>query len=265
MPNQPMTICITSGKGGVGKTSIAVNLALALAKKQSRVLIVDGDLGLANVDIFFGIAAADTIRDVLEKGREPITCVCFPRDGLGILPAASGVPEMVSLGPEDQKLLERYFSTLFSGFDIILIDTAAGIGASVLWFNSFVRNNLIIITPEPTSITDAYALIKILSKKLGRDRFHIIVNQSADAKEAKKIFEQFNCVAKSFLKVNLSFLGSLPTDPAVRQAVREQIPFLETAPGSQITAAIFQIAQKIATLDSRFEKNSQSLTIPAAI
>ena len=213
MTKQPMTICITSGKGGVGKTSIAVNLAMALVQKQHRVLIVDGDLGLANVDIFFGIAASDTIRDVLENGRQPLACVCFPRNGLGILPAASGVPEMVSLGPEDQRLLGSYFSTLFSDFDIILIDTAAGIGASVLWFNSFVRNNFIIITPEPTSITDAYALIKILSKKYGRNRFQIIVNQAADRLEAQKIFEQFKGVAKSFLGVKLDYLGAMPSDP----------------------------------------------------
>jgi flagellar biosynthesis protein FlhG len=256
MSNQPMTICITSGKGGVGKTSMAVNLALALAQKQRRVLIVDGDLGLANVDIFFGIAAADTIRDVLENGRQPISCVCFPRKGLGVLPAASGVPEMVALGTEDQQQLGRYLTTLFSNFDIILIDTAAGIGASVLWFNSFVHHNLIIITPEPTSITDAYALIKILSKKYGRNRFQIIVNQTADRQEAKKIFEQFNGVAKSFLSVSLDYLGGVPADPVVRQAVREQIPFFEAAPDNRTSASILQIAQKMANLGSFFGQDA---------
>lgn len=249
MSNNPLTVCIASGKGGVGKTSITVNLAMSLLKEGKRVLIIDGDLGLANVDIFIGLNPKTSIRDVVERGYDPKVSVCFPRDGLGVLPASSGVPEMVSLGLEEQLRLEGYFRELFKSFDVVLIDTAAGIGASVIWFNTFVRSNLIVITPEPTSITDAYALIKVLSKKFNRTHFQIMVNMAENEKECKVVFGQFNKVAESFLGVKLDYIGGLTLDPIVPKSVREQRPFFESAPRAGISAALKKVALKILAIE----------------
>ena len=249
MAHDPLTLCVTSGKGGVGKTSITVNLAFSMLKQAKKVLIIDGDLGLANVDIFIGLTPKVSIRDVVQHGYDPKVSVCYPRDGLGVLPASSGVPEMVSLGMDEQQRLEGYFSELFRCFDVVLIDTAAGIGASVIWFNTFVRNNLIVITPEPTSITDAYALIKVLSKRFRRTHFQILVNMGDSDSACKMVFDQFNKVADSFLGVKLDYLGGLPADPVVARAVREQRPFFESSPRSSISKAIENIAAKLMALE----------------
>lgn len=258
MPNDPLTLCITSGKGGVGKTSIAVNLAMSIINEGKKVLIIDGDLGLANVDIFIGLTPKLSIRDVVQCGYDPQDSICFPKQGLGILPAASGVPEMVSLGLEEQQRLEGYFKEIFKNFDMVLIDTAAGIGASVIWFNTFVRNNIIIITPEPTSITDAYALIKVLSKKFMRTRFQIVVNMAENDKESKLVFGQFNKVAENFLGVKLDYLGGLSVDPIVPRSVREQRPFFESAPKAGISVALRKIALKVMALPNTQEIRNAS-------
>lgn len=250
MPIDSLTVCITSGKGGVGKTSLTVNLAISILKQGKKVLIIDGDLGLANVDLFIGLTPKLSLRDVVQHGYDLKGCLCFPRKGLGVLPAASGVPEMVSLGSEEQRRLEGYFSEIFKNFDVILIDTAAGIGASVIWFNTFVRNNLIVITPEPTSITDAYALIKVLSKRFKRSHFQIVVNMAENDKECKIVFGQFKKVAESFLGVNLEYIGGLNVNPIVSKAVREQQPFFESAPRTGISNSLKKIAFKIMALEN---------------
>ncbi|MDJ0784206.1 MAG: P-loop NTPase [Desulfosarcinaceae bacterium] len=248
MGTPPFTMCITSGKGGVGKTSLAVNLGAALTRTDRKVLIVDGDLGLANVDIFFGLSVDTNILDILANGSDPLACVSFPLDNLGVLPATSGVPEMVALGPGDQDKLGGYLQCLFDHFDLVLIDTAAGIGASVLWFNSFVGDNLVVLTPEPTAITDAYALVKVLSTEHRRHRFEIVVNQVADTEEGARVFHQFQMVAGSFLDVDLNHLGTVVSDPLVGKAVRRQKPFVLASHFGPAAQAVRRIA---ADLDPR--------------
>jgi flagellar biosynthesis protein FlhG len=157
---------------------------------------------------------------------------------------------MVSLGIEEQQRLEGYFRELFKNFDVVLVDTAAGIGTSVIWFNTFVRNNLIVITPEPTSITDAYALIKVLSKRFRRTHFQILVNLGENERECKMVFDQFNKVAESFLGVKLDYLGGLMTDPIVSKAVREQKPFFESTPRAPISKALREVAFKVMALSN---------------
>lgn len=246
----PVTLCITSGKGGVGKTSLAVNLAFALTRKGLSVLVVDGDLGLANVDVLLGLSVKRNIRDVLDSGADPLESVIYIEPNLGVLPASSGVPEMVTLGPEDQTRLGNILTSITTHFDYVLMDTAAGIGPSVLWFNRFVKHNMIVLSPDPTSLTDAYALIKILARDYNRKDFHLIINFVKNGGEGKKTFNILENVAKKFLDLDLLYFGTVPDDRAVQKAARAQYPFIKKAPQSKAAQAVFDLADRIQMLNS---------------
>ncbi len=241
----PVTICVASGKGGVGKTSLTVNLAALLAGSGQRVLVVDGDMGLANVDLLLGIRVKRTIRDILDRGGAPLESICFVTPTFGVLPATSGVPEMVSLGADDHLRLERMFEALFPHFDVIIVDTAAGIGSSVLWFNTFVKNNIVVLTPDPTAITDAYALIKVLSQRHQRKEYHLVLNQVADAAEGRQVFEKLENVAGKFLNAKLAYLGAVVSDAVVSTAVRRQQPFVTAFPDSHAAACVRRIGDNL--------------------
>jgi flagellar biosynthesis protein FlhG len=239
------TICITSGKGGVGKTSFAVNLSLSLVGRGYRVLLIDGDLGLANVDLLLGLSVQKTIRDVVHDGGGLRDSICFPRDAFGVLPATSGVPEMVDLGPEEQGRLGAHLQAVSEDFDYVLIDTAAGIGASVLWFTSIADEVVILLTPDPTSITDAYAMMKVLSQKYARKAFRLVLNNVSDVREGLGVFNNLKAVAEKFLSLELMFLGAIPHDPDVSRAIREQVPFLQRTPDGDAARAVASIAEKL--------------------
>ena len=246
---QCLTLCISSGKGGVGKTSLAVNLAFALLQKGERVLIVDGDLGLANVDVMLGISAKQTIQDVIERSGDPMESIVYPDPDLGVLPASSGVPHMVSLGPEEQDQIGDILSGFFGSFSCILIDTAAGIGSSVLWFNAYAQHNMVLLNADPTSLTDVYALVKVLCLEYGRNRFHVLLNGVSSEREARKTYESLANAARRFLSLDLSYFGAIPKDDAVQNAVRRQVPFVQGAPKSAAALAVRGIAKKVLTLN----------------
>lgn len=241
----PPRFCLTSGKGGVGKTSLAVNLACALALKGSCTLLVDGDLGLANVDVLLRLPVKTTVRDVLEGEGNPLDAVVFPSPLLGILPASSGVPEMANLGPEDQGHLGQVLEEISRHFEIVLVDTAAGLASSVLWFNTWVDHNLLVVTPDPTSMTDAYALIKVLSLHHQVSRFHLLLNLVKGEAEGRQTFQTLERVAAKFLKLKLQFVRGVPQDPEVRRAVREQVPFVQQAPEAPASRAVLEIAEQL--------------------
>jgi len=249
-PNKkmPLTLCVTSGKGGVGKTSFTVNFALALARNDNRVLVVDGDMGLANVDVLLRLSVKHNIRDVLESGADPRQALIFARPNLAVLPGASGVPEMVSLGGKQQARLSDFIQSVSVDFDYVLIDTAAGIGSSVLWYNRYSDHNIFILSPDPTSMTDAYALIKLLSRDHGIGRFNLVLNFVRGAREGSHTVDTIKRVTQRFLNLELAHLGSIPEDRAVRQAVLDQLPFVEQAPGSKAARAIHEMAQRVHTL-----------------
>lgn len=250
----PVMFSLTSGKGGVGKTSIAVNLAFALSQKKQRVLLVDGDLGLANVDVLLKIPVKGTIRDILENAIDPLSAVVYIEPNLGVLPSGSGVPQMLGLGDKERSYLEGILRNIAKHFDIVLFDTAAGIGPSVLWFNTLVDHNIVVVSPDPTSMTDAYALIKVMSQDRGRSDFHILLNSVKDEKEGREIYATLANVAGRFLKLNPKHLGSVPQDAEVVRAVREQRPFLQKSPQSKAARAIHELAARLMTINGKPEK-----------
>lgn len=238
-------ICVSSGKGGVGKTSITVNVALALAQAGKRVLLVDGDLGLANVDIVLGLSVKHTVRETVEAGAALADILVQIEPGFFVLPASSGVPEMASLSVEEQTFLTNALEDMMGDFDYVLIDCAAGIGESVLWFNRWAEHSAVILAPDPTSMTDAYALIKVMAAQFGRQEFHIIVNNVKSQKEGSELFKSMAAVLKNFLRIEPQLLGILPSDSAVSKAIRAQKPFLQATPEAKASQAVRVVAERI--------------------
>ena len=241
----PRTLCVTSGKGGVGKTSFSVNFAIALTRNDRRVLVVDGDMGLANVDVLLRLSVKSNIRDILENGADPRQALIFARPNLAVLPGSSGVPEMVSLGESQQDRLAGLIKDVSSDFDYVIIDTAAGIGSSVLWYNRFSDHNIFILSPDPTSMTDAYALIKLLSRDHGINRFNLVLNFVRGVREGCHTVDTIQRVTQRFLNLELAHLGNIPEDRAVRKAVLDQVPFIEQAPGSKAARAVHDLAERV--------------------
>ena len=241
----PLTLCVTSGKGGVGKTSFSVNVAIALTRNDHRVLVVDGDMGLANVDVLLRLSVKSNIRDMLDSGADPRQALIFARPNLAILPGSSGVPEMVSLGSRQRERLASFINHVAVDFDYVIVDTAAGIGSSVLWYNRYCDHNLFVLSPDPTSMTDAYALIKLLARDHGINRFNLVLNLVRGERQAEQTVETIQRVSRRFLDLDLVHLGSIPEDKAVRQAVLDQVPFIEQAPGSKASRAVHRLAERI--------------------
>ena len=248
MADAPQIICISSGKGGVGKTSISVNMAAALAQSQKRVLLVDGDLGLANVDIVLGINAKHTLQESVEAGLpiEDVLVEIMP--GFSVLPASSGVPGMASLAYEDQAYLTDSLEHIIVDFDYVLLDTAAGIGESVLWLNQWANENFVIMSPDPTSMTDAYALIKVLNQKYAKSLFRLVINSVKSKKEGQEVFASISAVLEKFLNISPELLGVVPLDSNVSKAIRFQQPFLLNTPECRASLAIRELARAVFNL-----------------
>ncbi len=243
--NNPVKVSVSSGKGGVGKTTITVNLALALSQKGLRTLVVDGDMGLANVDVLLNLDPVASVRDLLNGEGDPLEAVIFLTSHFAVLPASSGVARMAALGPGEHERLGALLDDVGRHFDCLFLDTAAGIGPSVLWFNTFAQHNVIVVSPDPTSLTDAYALMKILSKDHGCDRFSIVMNFLGSKEEGLQIFENLARVAARFLQVNPVHLGSVLHDKAVTRSVRSQQLLLKQSPGSAAGLALRAIADRL--------------------
>ena len=244
----PLVFSVTSGKGGVGKTNLSVNLALELAKKGKRVVLVDADLGLANVDVLLGLTPPRNLFHLFHEGAA-IKDILFPTPyGFSILPASSGMSEMLTLSTGQKLVLLEAMDDLESGVDCLVVDTGAGINENVLYFNLAAQQRLVVLTPEPTSLTDAYALIKVLKMAHGVEHFKICVNMSKDAAMAKEMFKRLYQACDHFLDgVSLDFLGFVPRDPSVRASVVQQKPFCIAAPGAPAARAVADMASVIDT------------------
>ena len=245
MDQSTRIITITSGKGGVGKTNIVANLGYALCRFGQRVLILDADLGLGNLDVLLGLTPEYNLSHVIKGEKKLSEVIVSGPGGLKILPAASGIQEMTALTQEERYLVFSQLSDFIRDFDIMLIDTAAGISSNVLYFNINADQILVVATPEPTSITDAYALMKILSVKYGSDHFKMVVNAAASEHEADDVYRQINLVADRFLNVDIDYLGGIMVDDHVKKGVRQQKVVCEMAPMSKVSRNFMTLARKI--------------------
>jgi flagellar biosynthesis protein FlhG len=244
----PRVISVTSGKGGVGKTNIVTNLAYALVKEGKRVLILDADLNLANVDILLGLTPKFNLHHVFtgEKGLAEI--LVEGPGGLKILPASSGILELADLTESQRLYFLAEMEALAGEIDILLVDTAAGINNNVVYFNLAAQERIIILTPEPTSLTDAYALIKVLSSKHDVKKFRILVNQARSEKEAVAVFRKLSVVADRFLDtLSLDLIGHIPYDAKLPQAVRAQRLVTELYPDAAVSKMLTKISHQLAT------------------
>jgi flagellar biosynthesis protein FlhG len=239
-------IAVTGGKGGVGKTSVAVNLATALARRGRRVVLMDGDLGLANADVLLGLSPAYTLAHVLSGERALEEVLVQAPQGFQLLPGASGCADLAQLDGEAHLSLVRAFSALPVPLDTLLIDTAAGLGHGVLQFSQAAQHVLVVLCDEPASLTDAYALVKVLNRRHGVQRFQVLTNLTRENAGAQ-LFERFARVAARFLDVTLEFAGEIPADEAVRRSVREQRTVLEAYPASPAARGFKNLAARADT------------------
>jgi flagellar biosynthesis protein FlhG len=235
-------IAVTGGKGGVGKTSVAVNLATALSRRGRRVVLLDGDLGLANADVLLGLSPTYTLADVLSGERTLEEVLLETPQGFQLLPAASGCAELAQLGAEAHLALVRAFSSLPLQLDNLIVDTAPGLTHGVLQFSQAAQHVVIVLCDEPASLTDAYALVKVLSRKHGVKRFFVLANQIRGERTGAQLFERFARVTARFLDVTLELAGEIPADEALRRSVREQRTVLEGYPGSPAARAFKKLA-----------------------
>lgn len=237
---------IASGKGGVGKTSFVVNLSYALSQLKQKVLIFDADLGLANVDIMLGLTPKYDIRYVLNGTFTLKEIILETEYGFAIIPAGSGAIELTQLSTEQKLLLRAQMEETFSSYDYLFFDIAAGISDNVLFFSQLADERIVLVTPEPTSMADAYAYLKVLFQK-GRVRdFHIVVNMAKDEREGKKIYSQLQYVTEKFLPgLRLIYLGCLLYDECVKKAIKLQIPYLKYCEDAKVSTALKEIAYKL--------------------
>jgi len=244
-PKPVRVICVTGGKGGVGKTSVSVNLAVAMADAGRHVLLLDADLGLANVDVLLGLTPRFTLADVIEGRCTLQDTLLEGPHGLAIVPAASGKRKMAELSAPEQVGLIRAFSELDRDLDVLVIDTAAGISDSVLTFAQAAQDVILVVCNEPASITDAYALIKVLSRERGVTRVHVLANMVRSPAEGRELFDKLARVTDRFLDVTISLLGIIPHDVWLRRSIQRQQAVVEAFPASPSAHALRGVARRI--------------------
>ncbi len=244
-PQPVRAIAITSGKGGVGKSNLSVNIAVAMASTGHQVMLMDADLGLANIDILLGLRHEFNLEHVLSGERTLEEVVVEGPAGVMIVPAASGNQKMAELSPAENAGVIQAFSELSHPIDTLIVDTAAGLSDSVMAFTRAAREVIIIVCDEPASITDAYATIKVLSRDYRIERFHVVANMAQSIKQGHELFSKLTMATERFLDVTLDFVGVIPFDEMLIKAVRQQRAVVEAYPRSRAGMAFKKIVQKI--------------------
>lgn len=238
-------VTVTSGKGGVGKTNLSVNLGVALVRRGLRVVVVDADLGLANVDIVLGVDPELTLMDVLYSGRSVEEVLVQAPGGLRVLAGGSGVYELAVLPPAELGRLLQQVERLDSMFDVILIDTGAGLGDNVLQFALASEEVVVVTTTDPTALADAYAVIKTITLRKATPRWRVVVNMAPDAREGEATFRRLQAATQRFLGLAPELLGIVPRDEAVHRAMQRQVPFVLSSPHVPASRAIDAMARRL--------------------
>jgi len=244
-PRPVRVVAVSSGKGGVGKTNVSVNLSVALAEAGRRVMLMDADLGLANVDVLLGIHPQLNLSHVIAGERSLEEVIVPGPAGVLVVPAASGVKRLAELSTVEHAGLIRAFSELNHDIDAMIVDTAAGINESVVSFSRAAQEIVVVVCNEPASITDAYALIKVLSRDYGIGYFRVLANMAGNAQEGKELFGKISRVTERYLDVTLDYIGVIPHDEYLRKAVRKQRAVVQAFPRSRSATAFRNLAQKI--------------------
>jgi flagellar biosynthesis protein FlhG len=241
----PRVITVASGKGGVGKTNLVVNLGIALSRLGQRVVVMDADLGLANVDIIMGLVPMYSLSDVVRGSKTLEEIMISGPEGMKVIPGGSGLADLANLLPEQRDRLLDSLLALDTMADILLCDCGAGLSRTVLSFVSAADELIVITTPEPTAITDAYGIIKVVTKFKIHERVSLVVNQVRDHHEASDIADRFADVSRKFLQADVSFLGEICSDQQVVRAVKQQQPFVTLFPRARATQDVESIAGRL--------------------
>ena len=241
----PRVIAVTSGKGGTGKSNVVANLAYAMTLLGERVMVLDADLGLGNMDILLGLSPRYSIHDVIKGEKSLAQVLVEGPGGMKILPAGSGIEEMNNLSEGEKLNLMAEFELLQGEIDTFLLDTGAGISENVLYFNTAAQEIVVVVSPEPTSVTDAYAIMKVLSNSYSERHFKLLVNSVRSEKEALNVFENLCSVADRFLNISIDYMGFVPHDKSVPKAVMRQKAVLELYPASPASLSFVKLARNL--------------------
>lgn len=246
----PVITSVASGKGGVGKTFVTINLAALLASKGKRVLAVDCDLGLANMDIMLGLDPAFTLKDVIFGGSTIRDAIIRTKAGFDLIAGSSGVKEMAQPLYEKIQLIKDALKPLFQSYDYVILDTGAGISEMVLQFNLLAYRNIVVLNRELTSLTDAYAMIKVMYQIFARDSFSVVVNSTLNEKEGSRIFSQIDNTCRKFLGFPLEYLGCITSDQAVPRSIIKQEVLAVSTPQSVVAKDCQRIAHNICSWEA---------------
>ncbi len=248
-PAAPIRVlAITGGKGGVGKTNISANLGIALGEMGRRVMLLDADLGLANLDVVLGLHPQYDLSHVMRGERSLEEILVEGPAGIQVVPASSGVRQMAAMSTSEHVGLIHAFSDLGNDLDTLIIDTAAGISDSVVSFCRAAQEVVVVVCDEPASITDAYALIKLLNKEYGMSRFRVLSNMVHSAQEARDLYNKLSRVTDRYLDVMLNSLGGIPHDDSLKKAVKGQQAVVQAYPRSRAAQAFKNLARKVDSL-----------------
>jgi len=252
-------ISVTSGKGGVGKSNVVSNLAMALSAQGKQVLIIDADLGLGNLDVLLGLSPAYNLNNVLNGEKSISDIIVEGPAGIKVIPAGSGVQEVTSLSQHDKLRLLDELDMLEEQFDIMIVDTEAGISENVTYFTVAAQEIIVVVSPEPTSITDVYALIKLLATRYSEHHFKVLVNMAKDSEDALEVFRKLANVAGRFLDISLDYLGCVVKDEKVVEAVRRQKAVYDLFPESEAATCFTTLARRVIenTSQTRLKGNIQ--------
>ena len=243
--NAVKVISVTSGKGGVGKTNVVVNLAYALTQSGKKVLILDADMGLGNIDVMLGLAPEYNLYHLINGEKSLSEVMTSGPGGMKILPAGSGIQELSELTTNQKLNLLAELDRIDNSIDIVLIDTAAGISGNVMYFNTAAQDIIVVASPEPTSMTDAYALMKILHTKYGESRFRLLVNMVRDSGEGRDVYRKLSAAADKFLNISIDYIGHIMQDKSVRLSVINQRSVVDLYPGSDAGKCYTSLARTV--------------------